>query len=480
MKMIRTILFISILGAQFVYSQYVVKGKITSLDTLEIKHPKIILLSNSEKFPRTVIDSFEVDENNQFNITFSKKGIYRIQFAADNHKSFLVPVYFEIPDTIIMLIKMNQDSTKTLKSSNPEFNFTEGNISIEKSNSFFRNFILAHTKYVSVFRKDFDYGNEGRARGIKDPAYANNYNWTDAKRDFDSLFINESDMFLKNCWGLVRIGTAFFEAWGKPESDIPQELAYYLLENIKPDSPLWSYWFSNLSSIIYAAIGKDKLYPENNLLLKNTIAEYEPFVLYLESAYEKHPDTSIRFNFLQHLIYLSATMNDQERFQKYYDQMVQNYSDHVLFSGIKSLYSPSRRIKPNNLIPPFDFKSIENNYHISDDKLLGKKYIINFWATWCAACKPVLKALENIRKNTNKDDLEIINVSMCYSKEDAIKFIREKIKQPFFNTHLENWRPEQGILKDFEILFIPKTILVDENGKIVSAGNIDEIFNLLK
>ena len=47
---------------------------------------------------------------------------------------------------------------------------------------------------------------------------------------------------------------------------------------------------------------------------------------------------------------------------------------------------------------------------------------------------------------------------------------------PWLNTHLEDWEPEKGVLEDFELIGLPKTLLVDKRGYIVAVESDEEAF----
>lgn len=59
---------------------------------------------------------------------------------------------------------------------------------------------------------------------------------------------------------------------------------------------------------------------------------------------------------------------------------------------------------------------------------------------------------------------------MNYKEQDVINYRRNKLSMPWFHTHLTDWKPKQGIIKDFEVVTIPKAILVDKKGFIVAVN----------
>ena len=59
----------------------------------------------------------------------------------------------------------------------------------------------------------------------------------------------------------------------------------------------------------------------------------------------------------------------------------------------------------------------------------GQTLVINFWATWCAPCVKELPYFEEISKAYNKDDVEVILVSLDFPQHYESKL------NPFINKH---------------------------------------------
>ncbi len=110
--------------------------------------------------------------------------------------------------------------------------------------------------------------------------------------------------------------------------------------------------------------------------------------------------------------------------------------------------------------PSFALKSLEGKT-VTLDSLLGKKILVNFWATWCGPCyqeHPVLKA---VRKKYPNKDLEILGVVY----QDNEKNVREYLKEngaPF--TVLFDPDNKTGI--DYGVGGVPETFFIDQRGII--------------
>ena len=60
-----------------------------------------------------------------------------------------------------------------------------------------------------------------------------------------------------------------------------------------------------------------------------------------------------------------------------------------------------------------DYNGLEPYLNMKDDKI----YVINFWATWCAPCVKELPHFEELKKNYNNGNVEVILVSLDFPNQ---------------------------------------------------------------
>lgn len=72
-----------------------------------------------------------------------------------------------------------------------------------------------------------------------------------------------------------------------------------------------------------------------------------------------------------------------------------------------------------------DYRGLEPYLNMEDDKT----YVVNFWATWCAPCIKELPYFEDINKNYQNENVEVILVSLDFPNQ-----YKKKLK-PFIKKH---------------------------------------------
>ncbi|MGG8497835.1 TlpA disulfide reductase family protein [Tenacibaculum sp. TC6] len=83
--------------------------------------------------------------------------------------------------------------------------------------------------------------------------------------------------------------------------------------------------------------------------------------------------------------------------------------------------TPQENIK----ITTLNYEQLKPILHKNDNKT----YVINFWATWCVPCVKELPAFEKLHKEYKDKQVEVILVSLDFSRQiesNLLPFIKEK------------------------------------------------------
>lgn len=138
--------------------------------------------------------------------------------------------------------------------------------------------------------------------------------------------------------------------------------------------------------------------------------------------------------------------------------------------------------------PSPKFVDYENNSggKTSLDDLKGKYVYVDVWATWCGPCKAEIPYLKKVEVLYHDKNIEFVSISV----DKAID--QDKWKKMIIDKELggiqlladKNF--ESSFVQDYAIKGIPRFILIDPNGNIVSAdaprpssGDLKVLFNEL-
>ena len=157
-----------------------------------------------------------------------------------------------------------------------------------------------------------------------------------------------------------------------------------------------------------------------------------------------------------------------QKYDIYVLGVIENNPDSVVRRYAAMNLSPDRKIKPGNAVLLFSLKYIDDStLIISPEKLHGKYYLIDFWATWCVPCIEEMERLHKVYSKYKNKGFEIISISLDDDPEKISKFRNGKWPMPWLNSIANS---ENNILKEFEITEIPNTILVSDSGIILKTG----------
>ena len=163
---------------------------------------------------------------------------------------------------------------------------------------------------------------------------------------------------------------------------------------------------------------------------------------------------------------------DTGRQREIYDDLMDDYVEitHPYISyRIMNELNPNLRIAGGKSVPEFELSLLDNKQVVSRESMLGKYYLIDFWATWCGPCVGEMPNLHSAYDRFTGDNFEIISISFDQSVEDITEFRADKWKMPWLHAYMEGGFAAD-MAREFEVTGIPKPVLVDPEGTIVAAG----------
>ncbi len=130
-------------------------------------------------------------------------------------------------------------------------------------------------------------------------------------------------------------------------------------------------------------------------------------------------------------------------------------------------YAESSPFEKMGVVPAKTFKSapdfvLQNvqgeTVKLSDFK--GKVLLLNFWATWCAACKEEMASMQNLYSTV--DGVEVLAISIDRWNEERVQEYVKK-NNLTFPVLLDQ---DQEVRKQYFVMGLPTSYLIDGEGKI--------------
>ena len=231
--------------------------------------------------------------------------------------------------------------------------------------------------------------------------------------------------------------------------------AMSILAQIPPDSPLWSLvWGGPVNA--FFSIARDAKHSEAARR-------------YAERVLEVHPDSSVRAASLYELLAEAQESGDKDRAGRYYTRLQGDYPGTDYAEMSKKEFGPSRAIMKGKAIPDFAFASLEDStriYRAAGFK--GKYVLLDFWATWCGPCVGELRFLHRAHEEYKDRGLIILSVSFDERPEAVKRFRAGKWPMPWLHAFQATGFASEAA-RAFEIVGIPRPILIDPDGTIVAV-----------
>ncbi len=195
------------------------------------------------------------------------------------------------------------------------------------------------------------------------------------------------------------------------------------------------------------------------------------YLTYIDDICKKIKNQTIKNDLLFEVAQkgLVETENTEEFYQKFEKNSTNKTNNKV----ITDLYDSFKKIYPGMPSPKFkDYTNYEGGKTSLDD-LLGKgKYTyILIWATWCSYCKKEIAKLNELEDKINYDKVQFVGINV----DKANKFRKWKVMVKYKDMkgiQLFSGKPhtELDFAKKYLVEGVPRVILLDPEGKIVSAN----------
>jgi thiol-disulfide isomerase/thioredoxin len=114
--------------------------------------------------------------------------------------------------------------------------------------------------------------------------------------------------------------------------------------------------------------------------------------------------------------------------------------------------------------PPFTGQTITGR-KISLADLKGRVVLVNFWASWCAACRPEMPMFERLHRDYTTQGLTVLGIN---SREEP--WIVQRYAKELTLTFPLLLDPKGRITRLYGVTGLPTTFLVGRNGRPVALA----------
>ncbi len=113
----------------------------------------------------------------------------------------------------------------------------------------------------------------------------------------------------------------------------------------------------------------------------------------------------------------------------------------------------------------FNYPDIDGN-NVSLSNLKGKLVYVDVWATWCGPCRAEIPSLQKLEVDYHERDVTFLSVSVDQDKEAWRKMVANE-ELGGIQLWADGW---SQITKDYAIFGIPRFMLFDTKGNIISTN----------
>ena len=333
----------------------------------------------------------------------------------------------------------------------------EERVTWREPSGFAARFADAALMFRRVSQAYFDSSAAARAR--KDSL---RFDWTPAVREVTSRIDRNRDPLIEDQLLLEVVEWA--ERGARPDSVLLARAA----REVRPESPVWAFHQPFSVRSMYALARTPRATPRD--YREDSVAT-QLALAYLDSMVARNPDRRVQSDALGAAVQLAMSVKQSERGNTYFIRLESEFPDASMLRFLKAQYAPDRVLRVGAAVPSFHFAGLaDSTRSYTRESMLGKVYLLDFWATWCGPCIVDMPYLHSAFDSLHARGLEILSISLDQDPGDVTKFLSGEWKMPWQHAFARGGF-NNASMRAFEIVFIPRMALVGRDGTIIAVDS---------
>jgi thiol-disulfide isomerase/thioredoxin len=111
-------------------------------------------------------------------------------------------------------------------------------------------------------------------------------------------------------------------------------------------------------------------------------------------------------------------------------------------------------------VPDFKVMGLQGQT-ITKNDIIGRNYVINFWATWCSACMMEMDLLKSMKDELARDGIDFLAIASDENPKKVGRFVKEAgihfpVAVDYYGTAIDS----------FGVKYLPVTLFVNKAGEV--------------
>ena len=134
--------------------------------------------------------------------------------------------------------------------------------------------------------------------------------------------------------------------------------------------------------------------------------------------------------------------------------------------GLAVNESPGEEPIAPSVAPAFEVATLRGGPVLTNEDLLGKYVLIDFWSSWCPPCRSEAAGLAEVYREYATEDVEFLGIAIWDQARDVLAHIDR------YRVHYPNALDDRGEMAiDFGVRGVPEKYFIDPQGIIVRQFN---------